>query len=158
MGMQRRGEDDRHVVAVIGDGSLTGGMAYEALNNLGHAGTRVVIVLNDNGRSYAPTVSRLSSGLAHLRLNPSYVHTRERVRRALRAIPGVGTLAYSSLHGLTSAVREIVTPHRFFEALGVRYAGPIDGHDIAGMEQALAHATEWGGPIVVHVLTKKGRG
>jgi 1-deoxy-D-xylulose-5-phosphate synthase len=158
MGMQRRGEDDRHVVAIIGDGSLTGGMAYEALNNLGHAGTRVVIVLNDNGRSYAPTVSRLSSGLTHLRLSPSYVHARERARHVLRSIPGLGGLAYSSLHGLTSAVREIVTPHRFFEALGVRYAGPIDGHDIAGMEQALAHATEWGGPIVVHVLTQKGRG
>src|SRR5579864_1277576 len=158
MGFQRRGEDDRHVVAVLGDGSLTGGMAYEALNNLGHAGTRVVIVLNDNGRSYAPTVSRLSTGLTQLRLSPSYVHARERARHVLRSIPGLGGLAYSSLHGLTSAVREIVTPHRFFEALGVRYAGPIDGHDIAGMEQALAHATEWGGPIVVHVLTQKGRG
>jgi 1-deoxy-D-xylulose-5-phosphate synthase len=158
IGMARRGEDERRVVAIIGDGSLTGGMAYEALNNLGHAGTRVVIVLNDNGRSYAPTVSRLSSGLTHLRLSPSYVHARERARQVLRSIPGLGGLAYSSLHGLTSAVREIVTPHRFFEALGVRYAGPIDGHDIAEMEQALAHATEWGGPIVVHVLTQKGRG
>ncbi len=158
MGLERRGETDRHVVAVLGDGSLTGGMAYEALNNLGHAGTRVVIVLNDNGRSYAPTVSRLSAGLTQLRLSPSYVHARERARHVLRSIPGLGGLAYSSLHGLTSAVREIVTPHRFFEALGVRYAGPIDGHDIAGMEQALAHATEWGGPIVVHVITQKGRG
>jgi len=158
VGLHRRGEHDRRVVAVLGDGSLTGGMAYEALNNLGHAGTRVVIVLNDNGRSYAPTVSRLSSGLTHLRLSPSYVHARERARHALRSIPGFGGLAYSSLHGLTSAVREIVTPHRFFEALGVRYAGPIDGHDIAGMEQAIAHASEWDGPIVVHVLTQKGRG
>jgi len=158
VGLERRAEHDRRVVAVLGDGSLTGGMAYEALNNLGHAGSRVVIVLNDNGRSYAPTVSRLSAGLTYLRLSPSYVHARERTRRALRTIPGVGPLAYSSLHGLTSAVREIVTPHRFFEALGVRYAGPIDGHDIAGMEQALANAAEWDGPIVVHVLTQKGRG
>ena len=158
VGLQRRGEFDRRVVAVLGDGSLTGGMAYEALNNLGHAGTRVIIVLNDNGRSYAPTVSRLSSGLTHLRLNPSYVHTRERIRRTLRTIPGLGRLAYSSLHGLTSAVREIVTPHRFFEALGVRYAGPIDGHNIAEMEQAFAHAAEWDGPILVHVITQKGRG
>src|SRR5579863_7100284 len=157
-GLHQRGEHDRRVVAILGDGSLTGGMAYEALNNLGHAGTRVVIVLNDNGRSYAPTVSRLSTGLTQLRLSPSYVHARERARHVLRAIPGLGELAYSSMHGLTSAVREIVTPHRFFEALGVRYAGPIDGHDIAGMEQALAHATEWGGPIVVHVITQKGRG
>jgi 1-deoxy-D-xylulose-5-phosphate synthase len=158
VGLHRRGEHDRRVVAVLGDGSLTGGMAYEALNNLGHAGARVVIVLNDNGRSYAPTVSRLSSGLTHLRLNPSYIHARERTRRALRRIPGFGGVAYSSLHGLTSAVREIVTPHRFFETLGVRYAGPIDGHDIAGMEQALANAAEWDGPILVHVITQKGRG
>jgi 1-deoxy-D-xylulose-5-phosphate synthase len=157
-GLRRHGETDRQVVAVVGDGSLTGGMAYEALNNIGHAGNRVIIVLNDNGRSYAPTVSRLSEGLTHLRLNPSYVHARERARRLLRRVPLVGGLAYSSVHGLTSAVREIVTPHRFFEALGIRYAGPIDGHDIAGMEQALAHATEWDGPILVHVLTQKGRG
>jgi 1-deoxy-D-xylulose-5-phosphate synthase len=157
-GFHLRGEDDRRVVAVLGDGALTGGMAYEALNNLGHAGSRVVIVLNDNGRSYAPTVSKLSSGLTHLRLNPSYVQARERVRHLLRRIPGLGGLAYSGVHGLAIAVREVVTPHRFFEALGVRYAGPIDGHDIAGMEQALAHAAEWDGPIVVHVLTQKGCG
>ncbi len=157
-GFHLRGEDDRRVVAVLGDGALTGGMAYEALNNLGHAGSRVVIVLNDNGRSYAPTVSKLSSGLTHLRLNPSYVHARERLRHLLRRIPGLGGVAYSGVHGLAIAVREVVTPHRFFEALGVRYAGPIDGHDIAGMEQALAHAAEWDGPIVVHVLTQKGCG
>jgi len=158
VGLHLLGEHDRRVVAVVGDGSLTGGMAYEALNNLGHSGTRVVIILNDNGRSYAPTVSRLSAGLTHLRLSPSYVHARERTRRALRRIPGFGGVAYSSVHGVTSAVREIVTPHRFFEALGVRYAGPIDGHDIGGMEEAFAHAAEWDGPIVVHVLTQKGRG
>jgi 1-deoxy-D-xylulose-5-phosphate synthase len=157
-GFRRRGETDRRVVAVVGDGSLTGGMAYEALNNLGHAQSRVVIVLNDNGRSYAPTVSRLSEGLTHLRLNPSYVQARERGRRLLRRLPVVGGLAYSSVHGFTSAVREIVTPHRFFEALGIRYAGPIDGHDIAEMERVLAHAAEWEGPILVHVLTQKGRG
>jgi 1-deoxy-D-xylulose-5-phosphate synthase len=157
-GFQLRGEDDRRVVAVVGDGSLTGGMAFEALNNLGHAGTRVIIVLNDNGRSYAPTVSTLSSGLTHLRLNPSYIHAREGVRRVLRRIPGFGNLAYSGVHGLAIALREIVTPHRFFEALGIRYAGPIDGHDIEGMELALQHASEWDGPILVHVLTHKGRG
>ncbi|HUC35613.1 MAG TPA: 1-deoxy-D-xylulose-5-phosphate synthase [Acidimicrobiales bacterium] len=157
-GFQLRGESDRRVVAVVGDGALTGGMAYEALNNIGHSSCPVIIVLNDNGRSYAPTISRLSSGLTYLRLNPSYVHARERMRRALRGMPGLGNLAYSGMHGLTSAVREIVSPHRFFEALGVRYAGPIDGHDIAGMEQALANAAEWHGPILVHVLTQKGRG
>jgi 1-deoxy-D-xylulose-5-phosphate synthase len=150
--------NDRRVVAVIGDGALTGGMAYEALNNLGHSGKRVLIVLNDNGRSYAPTVSQLSVSLTHLRLSPSYVQARQRLRQMLRDLPGVGELAYSGIHGLTSALREVVTPHTFFEALGIRYAGPIDGHDIAGVEQALANAAEWDGPIVVHVLTQKGRG
>jgi 1-deoxy-D-xylulose-5-phosphate synthase len=149
---------DRRVVAVVGDGALTGGMAYEALNNLGHSGKPVVIVLNDNGRSYAPTVSRLSLGLTHLRLNPAYIHARQRIRHLIRELPGVGDLAYSGVHGLTSALREVVTPHTFFEALGIRYAGPIDGHDIVGVEQALANASEWPGPIVVHVLTQKGRG
>ncbi len=149
---------DRRVVAVIGDGALTGGMAYEALNNLGHSGKRVVIVLNDNGRSYAPTVSRLSLSLTHLRLNPSYIQARQRIRHLIRELPGVGEIAYSGVHGLTSALREVVTPHTFFEALGIRYAGPIDGHDIAGVEQALTNAAEWPGPIVVHVLTQKGRG
>ena len=149
---------DRRVVAVIGDGALTGGMAYEALNNLGHSGRRVVIVLNDNGRSYAPTVSQLSLSLTHLRLSPAYVQARQRLRQVLRELPGVGELAYSGIHGLTSALREVVTPHTFFEALGIRYVGPIDGHDIAGVEQALANASEWEGPIVVHVLTQKGRG
>ncbi|MHB1516884.1 MAG: 1-deoxy-D-xylulose-5-phosphate synthase [Acidimicrobiales bacterium] len=149
---------ERRVVAVVGDGALTGGMAYEALNNLGHSGRRVLIVLNDNGRSYAPTVSRLSVSLTHLRLNPSYVQARQRIRHLLRELPGVGGVAAQGVHGLTSALREVVTPHTFFEALGIRYAGPIDGHDILGVEQALAHAAEWPGPIVMHVVTQKGRG
>ncbi len=149
---------DRRVVAVVGDGALTGGMAYEALNNLGHSGRRVLIVLNDNGRSYAPTVSMLSRSVTSLRLNPTYVQTRERLRSMLRDIPGVGDLAYTGVHSITSALREAVAPHIFFEALGVRYAGPIDGHDVAQSEQALLHAAEWDGPIVVHVITQKGRG
>jgi 1-deoxy-D-xylulose-5-phosphate synthase len=154
-----RGESaERKVIAVVGDGALTGGMAYEALNNLGHSGRRVVVVLNDNGRSYAPTVSHLSHSLTSLRLNPTYMHTRERLRNRLRGLPAFGPLAYSSVHSFTSALREMVAPHTFFEALGVRYAGPIDGHDIELMGQAFAHAAEWDGPIVVHVLTQKGRG
>ena len=154
-----RGEaDDRKVIAVVGDGALTGGMTYEALNNLGHSCCRVVIVLNDNGRSYAPTVSQLSQSLTSLRLNPTYTHTRERLRTRLRGLPGFGALAYTGVHSVASALREMVSPHTFFEALGVRYAGPIDGHDVDLMEQAFAHAAEWDGPIVVHVLTQKGRG
>ena len=156
--LEARGTEDRRVVAVVGDGALTGGMAYEALNNLGHSGCRVVVVLNDNGRSYAPTVSHLSRSLTTLRLNPTYVQTRARIRSLLRDLPGVGELAYSGVRGVASAMREVVAPHTFFEALGVRYAGPIDGHDIDQMEQAFAHAAEWDGPIAVHVLTQKGRG
>jgi 1-deoxy-D-xylulose-5-phosphate synthase len=150
--------DERRVIAVVGDGALTGGMAYEALNNLGHCGIPVVIILNDNGRSYAPTVSHLSQSLTSLRLNPTYTQTRERIRTRLRDLPALGPLAYSSVHSVTSALREMVAPHTFFESLGVRYAGPIDGHDVELMEQAFAHAAEWNGPIVVHVLTQKGRG
>ena len=158
-GFNLRGIDgQRKVIAVVGDGALTGGMAYEALNNLGHSRRRVVIVLNDNGRSYAPTVSQLSQSLTTLRLNPTYTAARERLRLRLRELPALGELAYSSVHSLTSALREMVAPHTFFEALGVRYAGPIDGHDIEHMEQAFTNAAEWDGPIVVHVLTQKGRG
>ena len=117
---------DRRVVAVIGDGSMTGGMAYEALNNLGHSGKRVVIVLNDNGRSYAPTVSRLSEGLSRLRLHPGLKRHRTRLEQVLRDLPAVGPIAYSSLQGVYSAVREVLEPHAFFETLGVRYTGPIE--------------------------------
>jgi 1-deoxy-D-xylulose-5-phosphate synthase len=150
--------NDRKVIAVVGDGALTGGMAYEALNNLGHSGCRVVVVLNDNGRSYAPTVSQLSQSLTSLRLNPTYTHTRERLRNRLRGVPAFGPLAVTGVHSVATALREMVSPHTFFEALGVRYAGPIDGHDVDLMEAAFAHAAEWDGPIVVHVLTQKGRG
>jgi 1-deoxy-D-xylulose-5-phosphate synthase len=157
-GVARSADPTRHVVAVIGDGAMTGGMAYEGLNNLGHSGSRVVIVLNDNGRSYAPTVSRLSESLTKLRLHPGLRSVRTRAEDALRDIPGVGSLAYSSLQGFYSAVREVIEPPAFFEALGVRYVGPIDGHDIAGVEEALRQASVFNGPIVVHVLTQKGRG
>ncbi|MBV8961260.1 MAG: 1-deoxy-D-xylulose-5-phosphate synthase [Actinobacteria bacterium] len=154
----RNGERGRKVVAVVGDGAMTGGMAFEGLNNLGHSGRRVVIVLNDNGRSYAPTISRLSEGVSRLRLNPSYVAARARLEQRLRGVPGLGEYAYSSLQGVKAAIRELLEPMAFFENLGVRYTGPIDGHDIPGIEQALRHAADYDGPIVVHVLTKKGKG
>ncbi len=148
----------RRVVAVVGDGALTGGMAYEALNNIGHARSKTIVVWNDNGRSYAPTVSRLSEGLTKLRLHPSYMHARNKISRVISDLPGVGPLASSGLTGLTTALREAIEPKVFFEALGVRYTGPIDGHNIAEMEYAFKGAAEWDGPIVVHVLTQKGRG
>ena len=144
---------------MVGDGALTGGMAYEALNNLGHSGKpRASSSSTTTAAPTPPPCRACRSSLTHLRLNPAYIQARQRIRHLIRELPGVGDLAYSGVHGLTSALREVVTPHTFFEALGIRYAGPIDGHDIAGMEQALAHASEWPGPIVVHVLTQKGRG
>ena len=146
----------RHVVAVVGDGSLTGGMAYEALNNLGHSNTRVVIVLNDNGRSYAPTISKLSESLTSLRLNSTYL-TLAGVCAVRAATP---KRRQGRLHGhrrLYAVVREMVTPHTFFENLGVRYIGPIDGHNIESMESTLKSAAQWDGPIVVHVLTQGPR-
>ena len=148
----------RHVVAVVGDGSLTGGMAYEALNNLGHSNQRVVIVLNDNGRSYAPTVSKLSESLTALRLNRTYLSVRSGVRRLVPRLPRLGKAAYRGIDSVTTAVGEMVTPHTFFETLGVRYVGPIDGHNVEALEHALTSAAQWDGPIVVHVLTQKGRG
>ncbi len=156
-GVEQAGTD-RKVVAIIGDGSMTGGMAFEGLNNLGHSGKRVVIILNDNGRSYAPTVSKLGDSISRLRLNPQYVLANNRLERILRDLPGVGSLAHSSLQGVKAALREILEPTAFFETLGVRYTGPIDGHDIAKLETALRNAAEYDGPIVVHVLTHKGRG
>jgi 1-deoxy-D-xylulose-5-phosphate synthase len=156
--VERSAAPDRTVVAVIGDGSLTGGMAYEGLNNLGHSGSRVVVILNDNGRSYAPTVSRLSESLTRIRLHPGLKSIRSRLEEALRVLPAVGPLAYSSLQGMYSAIREVVEPPAFFESLGVRYVGPVDGHDVLALENTLRQAAGFDGPIVIHVLTQKGRG
>jgi len=177
--------DHRHIVTVIGDGSLTGGMAYEAMNNIGHSRQRVIIVLNDNGRSYAPTISnliaevapserptaehpslpdritgRLAHSLTNIRQNPVYVRRQRRLEGFLREIPFVGPQAERSVDALKAAVREFLQPPSFFEALGIRYVGPVNGHDIAGLEQTLHNAIELSadGPILVHVLTEKGRG
>lgn len=148
---------DRHVVAVVGDGSLTGGMAYEALNNLGVTRQRVVVILNDNGRSYAPTISLLSRSITSLRVSKRYLTLRERVKKLMPRLP-LGRVAFKGLDGAANAVREIVTPRTFFENLGVRYVGPVDGHNIAKLETILRSASQWDGPIVVHALTEKGRG
>ncbi|MCA1691133.1 MAG: 1-deoxy-D-xylulose-5-phosphate synthase, partial [Actinobacteria bacterium] len=157
--MRIKGEDDRRVVAVIGDGAITGGMAYEALNNLGHSGRRVLIVLNDNGRSYAPTVSHLTPGLIRLRLHPSYVKNRDRVQRVLRGVPRIGEHLERGMEGARAALREVVLePDGFFEALGVRYIGPVDGHDVPMLERVLRQAADYDGPIIIHALTQKGRG
>lgn len=148
----------RRVVAVIGDGAMTGGMAFEGLNNLGHSGCPVVIVLNDNGRSYAPTVSKLGESLARLRINPHYLRQQNRAERLIRELPIVGHQMERALDAVKAGVREMWEPMTFFEHLGVRYTGPLDGHDIAGVERALRNAAHLGEPVVVHVLTEKGRG
>jgi 1-deoxy-D-xylulose-5-phosphate synthase len=156
--IELRKEDDRRVVAVIGDGSMTGGMAYEALNNIGHSGRKVLIVLNDNGRSYAPTVSRVAGGLARLRLNPSYVRSMNRLTRLVRRVPMIGQQLELGMSGVRAAFREVLAPDAFFEALGVRYVGPIEGHDLPLLEEVLGKAAEFDEPIIVHVVTQKGRG
>lgn len=155
---EAEGGEHRRIVAVVGDGALTGGMAFEGLNNLGHSGKKAILILNDNGRSYAPTVSKLGESLARLRVNPSYLRNRARLDRLLHELPVVGHQLERSLDGFVAAVREMFEPPAFFETLGVRYTGPFDGHDIEGMEKALRHAAAYDGPIVVHVLTQKGRG
>ncbi len=148
----------REVVAVIGDGALTGGMAFEGLNNLGHSGRDVVIVLNDNGRSYAPTVSKLSESLVKIRNNPTYMRRQAKLEDIAERIPWVGEQIERTIKMSKAAIREMWEPSAFFEDLGVRYMGPFDGHDIASVEEALQNAKEFDGPVVVHVLTQKGRG
>lgn len=151
--------EGRRVVAVIGDGSMTGGMAYEGLNNLGHSGRDAIIVFNDNGRSYAPTVSRLGESLNRLRANPFYVRETTRMERFLNRIPLVGRLLRRGFNASRTAAREFWTePITFFEQLGLKYYGPFDGHDIRELERALRYAAELEGPQVVHVITQKGRG
>jgi 1-deoxy-D-xylulose-5-phosphate synthase len=135
----------RRVIAVIGDGSMTGGMAYEGLNNLGHSGRDCIIVLNDNGRSYAPTVSRLGESLARIRNNPVYMRRQARLERLLQEIPMVGDRLERGLDATKAAIREMWEPTAFFETLGVRYSGPVDGHDVAAMESALRRARHFGG-------------
>ena len=152
-------QEDRRVVAVIGDGSMTGGMAYEALNNLGHSNSRVLIVLNDNGRSYAPTISGLTRTVSKIRTMPSYARGKKKSESIINNLPLVGDLSRRTIKGVKAALREVVDePHAFFETLGVRYVGPVDGHNVAELEKALADAAGYEGAIVLHVLTQKGKG
>jgi len=153
-----RGED-RHTVAVIGDGALTGGMAWEALNNIAVADdSRLVIVVNDNGRSYTPTVGGLTTALTSLRTNPRYETLLDVVKRRLNAVPGVGPAAYDALHAMKKGLKDALAPQGLFEDLGLKYVGPVDGHDRAAMEQALGQAKRFGGPVIVHAITRKGFG
>jgi 1-deoxy-D-xylulose-5-phosphate synthase len=148
-----------HVVVVVGDGALTGGMAYEALNNIGHRKTPVIIILNDNGRSYAPTIGGLAQHLAQQLtvLNPSYHRTKTRLDRLLRAFPAGGKAVEASRR-IKEGLKELVSPRTFFEYLGIKYSGPINGHSIGDLERTLNQVKRLGGPVAVHVITTKGRG
>src|SRR6187399_559078 len=157
-----RGED-RHVVAVIGDGALTGGMAWEALNNIASTEgdaeqRRLVIVVNDNGRSYTPTVGGLANHLTALRTDPRYEQILDMVKRRLNGVRGVGPAVYDALHAMKKGLKDAIAPQGLFEDLGLKYVGPIDGHDRTAMEQALTQAKRFGGPVIVHALTRKGYG
>ncbi|MCU1670248.1 MAG: dxs, partial [Blastococcus sp.] len=147
------------VVAVIGDGALTGGMAWEALNNIAAAQDRpVVIVVNDNGRSYSPTIGGVADALATLRLRPGYEQALDAVRQALHRAPVVGSALYDALHAIKKGLKDVLSPQGMFEDLGMKYVGPVDGHDIKAMESALRRARAFGGPVIVHAVTTKGYG
>ncbi|HEY6933888.1 MAG TPA: 1-deoxy-D-xylulose-5-phosphate synthase [Marmoricola sp.] len=153
-----RGEE-RHVVAVIGDGALTGGMAWEALNNIAAGKDRpLIIVVNDNGRSYSPTVGGLAEHLTALRTNPHYEQVLDLVKKKLNGVRGVGPAVYDALHAMKKGMKDALAPQGLFEDLGLKYVGPIDGHDRNAVEQALAQARRFGGPVIVHAITRKGFG
>ncbi|NED94110.1 1-deoxy-D-xylulose-5-phosphate synthase [Phytoactinopolyspora alkaliphila] len=162
--MAVRGEKNRTAVAVIGDGALTGGMAWEALNNIaggpqtGPDRRPLVVVVNDNGRSYSPTVGGLAEHLSGLRTDPRYEQALELVKRTLNRTPLVGHAAYEALHGLKKGLKDLLAPQGMFEDLGLKYIGPVDGHDRVAVENALVQARRFGGPVIVHCVTQKGHG
>jgi 1-deoxy-D-xylulose-5-phosphate synthase len=152
-----RGER-RHVVAVVGDGALTGGMCWEALNNIAASNLPVVIVVNDNGRSYSATIGGLADHLATLRMTQSYERALDTVKTTLARTPVVGAPLYTALHGLKRGIKDFLQPQVLFEDLGMKYLGPVDGHDTAAVEAALRRAKAFGGPVIVHAVTVKGYG
>ena len=152
-------QDDRHVVVVVGDGALTGGMSWEALNNIASQESRnLVIIVNDNERSYSPTIGGVATYLSTLRVTQGYERFLDWGKEVLSKTPVVGTPIYETLHGMKKGIKDIVAPQGMFEDLGLKYMGPIDGHDITAMEKALTKAKEFGEPILIHAITEKGRG
>lgn len=152
------GHRNRHVVAVVGDGALTGGMCWEALNNIAASRRPVVIVVNDNGRSYAPTIGGFAEHLAGLRLQPGYERVLEEGRKAVRGVPVIGEFCYQCMHSVKAGIKDALSPQVMFTDLGLKYVGPIDGHDESAVEGALRHARAFNAPVVVHVVTRKGMG
>ena len=158
-GFSLTGQDDRHVVVVVGDGALTGGMSWEALNNIAAAHDRnLVIVVNDNERSYSPTIGGVATYLSTLRVTRGYERFLDWGKEVLSKTPVVGNPIYETLHGMKKGIKDIVAPQGMFEDLGLKYVGPIDGHDVAAMERALNQAKEFGEPVLLHVITEKGKG
>ncbi|OIV35562.1 1-deoxy-D-xylulose-5-phosphate synthase [Mangrovactinospora gilvigrisea] len=156
---QLRGRTDHKVVAVIGDGALTGGMAWEAMNNIAAAKDRpLVMVVNDNGRSYQPTIGGLANHLATLRTTQGYEKFLSWGKQVLGRTPALGQPIYEALHGAKKGLKDFIAPQGLFEDLGLKYIGPIDGHDQGALESALQAASTFGGPVIVHVITEKGRG
>ncbi|OBG23211.1 1-deoxy-D-xylulose-5-phosphate synthase [Mycobacterium sp. 852002-51057_SCH5723018] len=152
------GHRNRHVVAVVGDGALTGGMCWEALNNIAASRRPVIIVVNDNGRSYAPTIGGVADHLASLRLQPAYEHLLEKGRDVVRSMPLFGKIAYRFMHSVKAGIKDSLSPQLLFTDLGLKYVGPVDGHDERVVEVALRHARGFGRPVIVHVVTRKGMG
>ncbi|MDX1890656.1 1-deoxy-D-xylulose-5-phosphate synthase [Mycolicibacterium sp. 050158] len=152
------GHRNRHVVAVVGDGALTGGMCWEALNNIAVSRRPVIIVVNDNGRSYAPTIGGFADHLAGLRLQPGYERLLEEGRKAVRGLPLIGEFCYQCMHGVKVGIKDALSPQVMFTDLGLKYVGPIDGHDEHAVEAALRHARGFNAPVIVHVATRKGMG
>ncbi|MFW6188597.1 MAG: 1-deoxy-D-xylulose-5-phosphate synthase [Actinomycetota bacterium] len=169
-GYAMTGQTDRHTVVLVGDGALTGGMAWEAVNNIASDRDRkVVIVVNDNGRSYAPTVGGFANHLAELqasvqqgvdsvRTDRRYEQTLESVKNLLKHSGPLGEMVYRGLHGMKQGLKDVVVPQGIFEDLGMKYVGPVDGHDLEAVEQALGKAKNYGGPVIVHAITEKGHG
>jgi 1-deoxy-D-xylulose-5-phosphate synthase len=151
-------EPGRHVVAVVGDGALTGGMSWEALNNIAGSDRQVIIVVNDNERSYAPTIGGLAHHLATLRTTDGYERFLHWGKRIVKRAPMVGGPTYDALHGLKKGVKDMVAPQGMFEDLGLKYIGPVPGHDIEALEFALTRAKSFNGPVIVHAITDKGHG
>ncbi|RJQ33100.1 MAG: 1-deoxy-D-xylulose-5-phosphate synthase [Actinobacteria bacterium] len=149
---------DENVVAVIGDGSLTGGMAYEALNQAGHLKGRLIVVLNDNNMSIAHNVGAMSSYLARIRLDPGLNRIKEEIEERIRKIPGIGPIMYQFGEHIKEGLKHLVVPGTIFEELGFRYIGPIDGHDISEMKENITLAKESEKPVLLHIYTTKGQG
>ena len=158
-GFSLTGQDDRSVVVVVGDGALTGGMSWEALNNIASTEKRnLVIVVNDNERSYSPTIGGVATYLSTLRATQGYENFLDWGKSVLTKTPVVGTPIFETLHGVKKGIKDIIAPQGMFEDLGLKYMGPIDGHDIAAIEKALQIAKDFDEPILVHVITEKGKG